>query len=138
MTVARHVPILSELPNRKKPRRRKIEALIRLQLDYVQKNLDTIDALIVSGAALSSLKFHRSQRLLVISELSRQQSILLYSKTRSMPDRIVNLFQSHIRPMMRSKVGAAVKFSPKISVSVRNGFAFCTGLAGNHITNQKP
>ena len=86
----------------KKPRRRKIEALIRLQLDYLQKNLDTIDALIVSGAPLSSLKFHWSQRLLVISELSRQQSILLYSKTRSMPDRIVNLFQSHIRPMMRS------------------------------------
>jgi hypothetical protein len=33
------------------------------------------------------------RKLLVISELHRQQSILLYSKTRSMPDRIVNRVQ---------------------------------------------
>ncbi len=39
----------------------------------------------------------------MISELLRQQSILSYSKTRSMPDRIVNLVQSRIRPMMRGK-----------------------------------
>ena len=73
---------------------------------------------------LSSLKTHWWQKLLVISELHRQQSILLYSKTRSMPDRIVNLVQSHIRPMMRGKARAAVEFGAKISVSVRNGFAF--------------
>jgi hypothetical protein len=36
----------------KKPRRRKINAAIRRQLDYLQRNLDSIDALIVSGASL--------------------------------------------------------------------------------------
>ncbi len=108
----------------KKPRRRKIKATIRRQHDYLQKNLDAIDALIATGAVLSSLKTHWWQKLLVISELHRQQSILLYSKTRSMPDRIVNLVQSRIRPMMRGKVRAAVEFGAKISVSVRNGFAF--------------
>jgi hypothetical protein len=40
---------------------------------------------------LSGLKTHWWRKLLVISELHRQQSILLYSKTRSMPDRIENL-----------------------------------------------
>jgi len=60
----------------------------------------------------------------VISELHRQQCILLYSKTRSMPDRIVNLVQSHIRPTMRGKARAAVEFGATISVSLRNGFAF--------------
>jgi len=108
----------------KKPVRRKIKATIRRQLDYLQRNLDAIDALIASFAALSGLKNHWWQKLLVISELHRQQSILLYSKTRSMPDRIVNLVQSHIRPMMRGKARAAVEFGAKISVSVRNGFAF--------------
>jgi hypothetical protein len=59
--------------------------------DYLQRNLDAIDALIDSGAKLSSLKVHWWRKLLVISELHRQQTILLYSKTRSIPDRIVNL-----------------------------------------------
>ena len=107
-----------------KPRRRKIQAAIRRQLDYLQRNLDAIDALISSGAMLSSLKTHWWHKLLVISELNRQQSILLYSKTRSMPDRIVNLVQRQVRPMVRGKARAAVEFGAKISVSVRNGFAF--------------
>ena len=75
----------------KKPRRRKIKAAIRCQLDYLQRNLDSIDALIASGARLSVLKTHWWHKLHVISELHRQQSILLYAKSRSIPDRIVNL-----------------------------------------------
>ena len=108
----------------KKPRRRKIKAAIRHQLDYLQRNLDAIDTLIASGARLSALKVHWWQKLLVISELHRQQTILLYAKTRSMPDRIVNLVQRHVRPIVRGKARAAVEFGAKISVSVRNGFAF--------------
>jgi hypothetical protein len=112
------------IAKQKKPRRRKIKAAIRRQLDYLQRNLDAIDALTTSGAMLSGLKTHWWQKLLVISELHRQQSILLYSKTRSMPDRIVNLVQRHVRPIVRGKARAAVEFGAKISVSVRNGFAF--------------
>ena len=41
-----------------KPRRRKIKAAIRRQLDYLQRNLDAIDALITSGAMISGLKTH--------------------------------------------------------------------------------
>ncbi len=60
----------------------------------------------------------------MISELHHQQTILLYAKTRSIPDRIVNLVQRPIRPMVRGKTRAAVEFGAKISVSVRNYFAF--------------
>jgi len=116
--------IFLNVAKQKKPRRRKIKAAIRCQLDYLQRNLEAIDALIAAGAMLSGLKTHWWRKLLVISELHRQQSILLYSKTRSMPDRIVNLVQSHVRPIVRGKAKAAVEFGAKISVSVRNGFAF--------------
>jgi hypothetical protein len=108
----------------KKPRRHKINAAIRRQLDYLQRNLDAIDALIASGASLSDLKTHWWHKLLVISELHRQQSILLNAKTRSIPDRIVNLVQRQVRPIVRGKARAAVEFGAKISVSVRNGFGF--------------
>ena len=108
----------------KKPRRRKITAAIRRQLEYLKRNLDAIDALIAPGARLSDLKTHWWQKLLVISKLHRQQSILLYSNTRSIPDRIVNLVQRQVRPIVRGKARAAVECGAKISVSVRNGFAF--------------
>jgi IS5 family transposase len=58
------------------------------------------------------------------SELYRQQSILLYSYTRSIPDRIVNLVQRQVHPIAHGKARAAIEFGAKISVSVRNGFAF--------------
>ena len=112
------------IAKQKKPRRRKMQAAIRRQLDYLQRNLDAIDALISSGASLSGLKTHWWQKLLVISELHRQQRILLNAKTRSIPDRIVNLVQRHVRPIVRGKARAACEFGAKISVSVRNGFAF--------------
>jgi transposase, IS5 family len=108
----------------KKPRRSNIKATMRRHLDYLQQNLDAIDALIASEAMLSGLKTHWLQKVLIVSELPRQQSILLYFKTRSMPDRIVSLVQRHVRPMVHGKARAAVELGAKISLSVRNGFAF--------------
>lgn len=115
----------------KKPRRRKINAAIRRQLDYLQRNLDAIGALIAFGARLSALKTHWWQKLLVISELHRQQSILLNAKTRSIPDRIVNLVQRQVRPIVRGKARTSVEFGAKISVSVRNGYAFLHRISWN-------
>jgi len=65
----------------------RIKARLRRQLVYLKRILD---AMIASGAEPSGLSKHRCHKL-VLSELPRQQSILLYTKTRSMPNRIVNL-----------------------------------------------
>jgi IS5 family transposase len=97
---------------------------VRRQLNYLQRNLEAIDALIAAGASLSSLRPHWWRKLLACSELYRQQSILINSATRSIPDRLVNLVQRHVRPIVRGKARAAVEFGAKISVSVQNGFPF--------------
>ena len=120
------------IAKQKRPRRRKVKAAIKRQLGYVRQNLRAVDALIACGASLSRLKTHWWQKLLVISELHRQQSILLYAKSRSIPDRIVNLVQRQVRPMVRGKARAAVEFGAKISVSVRNGFAFLHRISWIH------
>ena len=73
---------------------------------------------------LSGFKPHWWYKLLVISELYREQCILLYSKTRSMPDRIVNLVQRHVRPMVRGRARATALLS-------------CRGSAGFGTTNPK-
>jgi IS5 family transposase len=67
----------------------------------------------------------------VISKLHRHQSILLNAKTRSIPDRIVNLVQRHVRRMLRGKARAACEFGAKISVSMRNGFAFLNRISSD-------
>ena len=108
----------------KKPRRRRLKAAVRRQLSYLQRNLEAIDALIADGASLSALKTHWWHKLLACSELHRQQSFLINSNTRSIPHRLVNLVQRHVRPIVRGKARAAVEFGAKISVSVQNGFPF--------------
>ena len=113
----------------KRPRRRRLKAAVRRQLSYLQRNLEAIDALIADGAGLSALKKHWWHKLLTCSELHRQQTILLHSKTRSIPDRLVNLVQRQVRPIVRGKARAAVEFGAKISISVSNGFAFLHRLS---------
>jgi hypothetical protein len=118
-----------------------MKAAIRRQLDYLQRNLDAIDALIASGAKLLGLTTHWWHKLLVISELHRQQSILLYAKTRSMPDHIVNLVQRQIRPIARGKARAAFEFGAlarrasacgRLVSPCEMALPSCTGSAGIH------
>lgn len=118
----------------KKPRCRKIKAAIRCQLDGLQRNLDSIDALIASCARLSGLKTHWWQQLLVISELHRQQSILLDAKTHSIPDRIVNLVQRQVRPLIVVRHELLWSLAPRSVFPYRMDLLSSTGSAGIHTT----
>ena len=55
------------------------------------------------GASFLSAGKHWYKKLLVVSELMRQQTILCNAWSRSIPDRIVSLNQAHIRPIVRGK-----------------------------------
>ncbi len=57
------------------------------------------DQQIACGARVLAAGRHWYRKLLVISELVRQQKILYLSDTRSVQDRIVSLTQPHIRPL---------------------------------------
>ncbi len=41
-------------------------------------------------------------------------------------DRIVSISQPHVRPIIRGKAGAAVEFGAKLTISVVEGFTFCS------------
>ena len=71
-----------------------------------------------------------SEALDFTSELVRQQNILYHSDSRSSPGLIVNLYQAHIRPIVRSKARCNVEFGAKISISVTGkGFTFLDRLS---------
>ena len=115
---------------KKRPRINKIRKAIKQQLGHLKRNLASIDALIACGGCLLAAGRHIYQKLLVVSELVRQQTILYHADSRSIPDRIVSLCQAHIRPIVRGKARCNVEFGAKISISVTGeGFTYLDRLS---------
>jgi IS5 family transposase len=115
---------------KKRPRINKIRKAIKQQLCHLKRNLSSIDALIACGGYLLAAGRHVYQKLLVVSELVRQQTILYHADSRSIPDRIVSLCQAHIRPIVRGKARCNVEFGAKISISITGeGFTFLDRLS---------
>ena len=115
---------------KKRPRINKIRKAIKQQLGHFKRNLASIEALIACGEMLLVAGRHIYQKLLVVSELVRQQTILYHADSRSIPDQIVSLYQSHIRPIVRCKARCNVEFGVRISFSVTGeGFTFLDWLS---------
>jgi hypothetical protein len=74
------------------------------------------------GARLSALGSQLFRKLLVASEVHRQQQEMYDSDSRRIDDRIVNLSKPHVRPIVRGKAGKKTEFGAKISISDDNGF----------------
>jgi hypothetical protein len=99
---------------------------IRQQLGFLGRNLHTIGGL-VRNTSLTVLSVQAYKRLLVASEVYRQQSELYRmfgQQHRRIADRIVSLSKPHVRPIVRGKASADVEFGAKVSVSVIDGKAY--------------
>jgi IS5 family transposase len=123
---------LLAVDKKKRPRISKIRKAIKLQLGHLKRNLASLDALIACGGSLLAAGLNIYQKLQVISELVRQQTILYDADSRSIPDRIVSLCQANIRPIIRGKARCNIEFGAKISISVTGeGFTFLDRLSYN-------
>ena len=108
--------------SKKKRRSNKdIRKALKAQLQYVARNLGFIDNLLKKENIESLSK--RDQELLdTIRTLFEQQKWMYDNKEHSCPDRIVSIFQPHVRPMVRGKARNNTEFGAKIDVSEVNGF----------------
>ncbi len=89
------------------------------QLRFLRRNLRTIAREIATSRwNLKRLDRVLYQKLMVTSEVYRQQTHLYRTTDRSVPDRIVSVSQPHIRPIVRGKASAPTEFGAKISVSL--------------------
>jgi hypothetical protein len=116
------------LIKQKRPGYKKIRKGIRKQLGYLGRNLKTIDRM-ASETLLPHLDKRLYRLLLVSQELYRQQLWMYQNKCHSIEDRIVSLYQPHIRPIVRGKAQAPVEFGAKISISLVDGFSFVDVLS---------
>ena len=114
----------------KKPSRKRIRKEVKKQLQYVKRNLRTINSM-KRVVSLTFLDRKLYRKLLVIHELYRQQSEHFKSigtKNRSIPNRIVSISKPHVRPIVRGKASGDTEFGAKISVSLIDGKMFLDRL----------
>ena len=111
-----------KIAKQRKPRAKQIQRAIREQLYFVRKNLEVLDSLPMEVVKI--LKSKHLKRLETIRKVWEQQTEMAEKKTHAVEDRIVNLRQPHVRPIVRGKTRSPVEFGQKITVSVVNGFTF--------------
>jgi transposase, IS5 family len=96
---------------------------VKKQLQYLRRNLETIEK-IVNEIGLESLSEREYRLLLVVAEVNRQQLHMYENNENRIDDRIVSLTQPHVRPIVRGKSGTPVEFGAKLSASYVNGYVF--------------
>lgn len=93
---------------------------MKKQLQYIKRNLANIEGM----GQLQLLSKSDYKKLLVVTEVYRQQLSMYEKKEQSIENRIVSLTPPHIRPIVRGKAGKSVEFGAKLSASCRNGYVF--------------
>lgn len=79
------------------------------------------------------LEAHLYKKLLVITELCRQQEEMRQSQEKRIDARIVSISQPHVRPIVRGKANAKTEFGMKLSISVVNGWSTVEQMSWNNL-----
>ncbi|HCI55161.1 MAG: IS5 family transposase [Bacteroidales bacterium] len=112
------------LSKKKNKSKKEIRKGIGQQLRYLRRNLKTIDNLLDTAEGMSFPLEHRDQRIYwVIQHIYEQQDQMYKEHTHSIDNRIVNIYQPYVRPIVRGKDKAQVEFGAKLGVSIQNGYA---------------
>ena len=115
---------------KKQASKKAIRTAIGQQLRFLKRNLGIIDTYIVQNpSCLETLPRWLYQRLLVISEVYRQQYQMYSKRECRIEDRIVSLQQPHVRPIVRGKANAKVEFGAKLLVSECDGMVVLDQLS---------
>lgn len=107
------------IARKKKRSTKEIRKAICKQLQYVKRDLGYISVLLQRGKMLP-IKF--AVQLQTIHKLYDQQLYMYENKTHKVADKIVNLRQPYIRPIVRGKKKSPVEFGAKLDISVVDGF----------------
>jgi len=111
------------IAKKKNKTKKEIRKGIRRQLQYVKRNLGYINGLLQKHTTLTAVLDKRDWKLLrAIHETYRQQQEMYDENKHSIADRLVSIYQPHVRPMPRGKDKAAVEFGSKQLVMLKDGY----------------
>ena len=114
------------LSKKRNKNKRELRVMIGKQLRYLRRNLSTIEKMLDQVEKKTGGQFplkKRDQRIYwVVQHVFAQQMYMYQNKVHSCSDRIVNIYQPQVRPMVRGKDKANVEFGSKINISEVEGF----------------
>lgn len=109
---------------KKNKTKNELRKAIGQQLRYLRRNLKSINCLLDRGQECSFPLAARDQKIYwVIQNIYDQQEKMYKDHTHSVENRIVNIYQPHVRPIVRGKDKTNVEFGAKLGVSIQNGYA---------------
>jgi hypothetical protein len=110
------------------------------QLRYLKRNLQHIaDLLQVYCASDVAIPLSKKDidYLQTIRLVYEQQYTMHTTRTHSIENRIVNIHQPHVRPIVRGKDGKKVEFGSKLQASLVNGFMVIETLSWNNFNESQ-
>ena len=110
------------------------------QLRYLRRNLGHIDKLL-EKYKLAGIEPRMKKKwwnyLHTIRKVYEQQQYMHTNKIQTVENRIVNVHQPYVRPIVRGKDGVKVEFGSKINVSWVNGFSLIDKLSWDNFNEGK-
>lgn len=98
---------------------------IGVMLNYLHKDIRVLmDLLAKNKTYYESLFLYEKRTLTAILKMYHQQEEMYRSKTHTCADRILSIFQPHVRAIVRGKVKARTEFWTKIGASIVDGYTF--------------
>lgn len=97
-----------------------------LLLTYLIRDLRSfVNLIAVNGTHLfDALNRHQRKVATAIIKMYHQQLQMFKDGTHSCADRIISIFQSHVRPIVRGKSKSPTEFGAKIGASIVKGYTF--------------
>ena len=115
-----------ELVKRKKKGGKLVRSVMSAMLDYLHIDLRRITELLVNHDCRKEdcLQPHDVRLLTAIYEMYGQQRKMFEDKTHVCANRMVSIYQPHVRPIIRGKAKAKTEFGAKIGASLYEGYTF--------------
>lgn len=98
------------------------------QIHFLRRNLSHIDRLLQAYPRFP-LSRKEQKYLMVLHTVYEQQYEMHSTRTKRIDDRIVNIHQPQVRPIVRGKDGKKVEFGSKLQVSLTDGFTLIDKLS---------
>ena len=116
---------LNVIKLRNKPKQ-KVRWCMEVLLAWLRRNIEMFWGLVESEPYSRFFELKKSDRRLffAIIDIYRQQKAMFKAGVHTCRNRIISIFQPHVRPIVRGKSKAKVEFGAKIGVSVVEGYTF--------------
>ena len=109
-----------------------IKAAMRMMLHCLHSDIQSFMSLIApSSEYYDALYLYEKRTVTAIIKMYHQQVMMMTNNVHQCAERIISIFQPHLRPIVRGKAKANVEFGAKTGTSIYEGYTFIDHLSWN-------